>query len=218
MALPKIGNIKRKNKTTMLDRLLALVLIVVLLPVFLVLSLAILIMDGWPIGFCQPRWGKNKKEFGMWKFRSMVVGAEIQKSKVIGKNEVDGPVFKIYDDPRFTKIGKFLSHTGLDELPQLLNILVGDMALVGPRPLPVDESKKIPRIYESRYRVLPGVISPWVVGGYHKVSFNKWMESDVQYVKNKNLFLDIQLCWMTVGVVWKMFKNELLKIKKSSFS
>jgi lipopolysaccharide/colanic/teichoic acid biosynthesis glycosyltransferase len=148
----------------------------------------------------------------------MVMGAESQKLKVKRQNEVDGPVFKIYDDPRFTKVGKILSHTGLDELPQLVNILKGDMALVGPRPLPVEESKKIPRIYESRYRVLPGIISPWVVGGYHKVSFNKWMESDVQYVKNKNIFLDIKLCLMTVGVVWKMFKNELLKSKKSNFS
>lgn len=189
---------------------MALVLIVLLLPVFMVLSLLIVLTDGWPFWFRQERLGINKKKFWMWKFRTMVPEAEKIKSGLAKVNEAEGPVFKIRNDPRFTRVGKYLSHTGVDELPQLINIALGEMSFVGPRPLPVNEAEKIPQLYVARFKINPGIISPWVVGGYHRVGFNRWMESDVWYVKNKSLWLDAKLCVLTIGVVLKMLKNETL--------
>jgi len=140
--------------------------------------------------FKQKRLGKDKKVFVMYKFRTMVENAEDLKPKVYSLNEADGPVFKIRNDPRYTKIGKFLSHTGLDELPQIINVLKGDMALVGPRPLPVDEAKKIPKKYERRFSVLPGMTSLWILKGAHKLSFDEWMSLDLNYIKKKSLWYD----------------------------
>lgn len=206
-----------KAKKAMFDRLIALVLIVLLLPVFIVLSLLILIFDGWPVFYLQKREGENRRVFKMWKFRSMVVGAEKKQQELRKWNETDGPVFKIHNDPRLTRLGSVLRHVGVDELPQIINIICGEMAFVGPRPLPVDEGEKMPKIYWSRYKVKPGIISPWVVGGYHEVGFNRWMESDVWYVKNKSFWLDIKLCFLTIRVVLRMLINEvsvLLKFAK----
>ncbi len=122
----------------------------------------------------------------------MYQGAERDRKKYLELNEADGPVFKIKNDPRFTKLGKALSKSGIDELPQIVNILKGEMAFVGPRPLPLEEEGKIPEEYRLvRRQVLPGIVSPWVFIGYHSVPFKKWMESDLEYVKNKSLFLDL---------------------------
>lgn len=209
MPLPNIGSIRRKVKKKMLERLLALVLIVLLLPVFLVLSLLVLIIDGWPVFYLQKREGRDRIVFKMWKFRSMEVGAEKRQREMRRWNETDGPVFKIHNDPRLTRLGSVLRHVGVDELPQIINIVRGEMAFVGPRPLPVDEGEKMPKIYWSRYKVKPGIISPWVVGGYHEVGFNRWMESDVWYVRNKSLWLDLKLCFFTIRVVLRMIKNEI---------
>lgn len=119
--------------------------------------------------------------------------AEKEKQKILKLNEADYPAFKIKNDPRFTgKFGKFLSHTGLDELPQLSNILKGEMAFVGPRPLPVEEEKQIKKKYRRiRQQVLPGIISPWIFSGYHTIPFRKWMDLDLQYIKNKNFKTDV---------------------------
>lgn len=143
--------------------------------------------------FKQKRLRKDKKVFEMYKFRTMVEGAEKLKKKYAHLNEVNGPVFKIRNDPRYTKIGKFLSHTGLDELPQLINVFKGEMALVGPRPLPVDEAKRVPKKYERRFSVLPGMTSSWIIKGAHKLTFKEWMDLDLEYVKNKSFFYDLSL-------------------------
>jgi lipopolysaccharide/colanic/teichoic acid biosynthesis glycosyltransferase len=209
MPLPKTGKIRINARKIMLERLLALILIVILLPVFLLLSLLIVIIDGWPFWYLQKREGINRKEFGMWKFRSMVINAEKQQDSLRSRNETDGPAFKIHNDPRLTKLGSILRHTGVDELPQLVNIFLGEMSFVGPRPLPLDEGKKVPKLYWTRYKVKPGIISPWVVGGYHEVGFNRWMESDVWYVKNKGLWLDLKLMFYTVRVVLLMVRGEV---------
>ena len=140
--------------------------------------------------FKQKRAGKDNKPFWIYKIRTMVVDAEKQKQNILNLNEVDGPVFKIYDDPRYTKIGRFLSHTGLDELPQLINIIKGEMDFVGPRPLPIDEAKLIPQKYQKRTNILPGITSPWVLQGAHKLKFKEWMESDLVYMKNKSICYD----------------------------
>jgi lipopolysaccharide/colanic/teichoic acid biosynthesis glycosyltransferase len=119
----------------------------------------------------------------------MQKNAEKRKKSLLFLNEADGPVFKIQDDPRYTKIGKILSRLGVDELPQLVNIIKADMAFVGPRPLPFEESLRIPQKYQTRFSVLPGITSLWVVKGGHALSFKKWMELDSYYVKNKTLWL-----------------------------
>ncbi len=161
------------------------------------------------IFFKQKRLGKDKKSFTMYKFRTMVDNAEDLKSKIYHLNEADGPVFKIRNDPRYTKVGKFLSHTGLDELPQLINVIKGEMALVGPRPLPVDEAKKIPKKYERRFSVLPGMTSPWIIKGAHRLTFKKWMELDLEYVKNKSIKYDLVVLEKTALTIFKLLINEI---------
>ncbi len=139
----------------------------------------------------------------------MVVNAERLKPKLMRYNEAHGPVFKIHQDPRFTKIGKFLSHTGLDELPQLFNVLRGDMALIGPRPLPPEEAIKLKKWQQKRHTIKPGIVSPWVFEGYHSSSFDDWMESDIQYSKNKNLFTDLILTVRAISMFIKLIGKEL---------
>ena len=134
----------------------------------------------------------------IYKIRTMVRNAEKLKEKYKNQNEADLPAFKIYDDPRYTTVGKIISHSALDELPQLFNIVKGEMSFVGPRPLPVDEAQKIPREYAIRFSVLPGMTSPWIVNGADHKSFKKWMEWDIGYIKNKSFSYDIKVFSLTV--------------------
>jgi len=190
---------------------MALVLIIVLLPVFVFLSLVLLVGEGWPIFFIQKRIGKNGIIFWLIKFRTMKVGAEKEQDKWKYLNEADGPVFKIHNDPRHTGMGRFLFHTGLDELPQLLNILKGEMVIVGPRPLPVNEEAKIDKKYQLiRREVYPGLVSPWIVNGYHKMKFDNWMKSDIEYIRKKNLFYDGYLLLKSVFLVIRLICREVM--------
>jgi len=184
-----------------IDKLLAFILLILFLPLFFILFLAVKIESRGHFIFKQPRLGKNKKKFIMYKIRTMRMNAEQIKRLYFGLNEADGPVFKINNDPRYTKIGRFLSHTGLDELPQLINIIKGEMAFVGPRPLPIDEALQIPKQYEMRFSILPGITSPWVIGGSHSLSFKQWMEMDVNYVQNRSLGLDLKIALQTAGLI-----------------
>lgn len=196
----------------MLDRLTALVLIVILLPVFIFLSLFLLLGEGWPIFFKQKRTGKDGRIFEIIKFRTMRVGAEKEQKKLASFNEADGPVFKIHNDPRHTRVGRFLFHTGLDELPQLVNVLKGEMAIVGPRPLPVAEEIKIEKKYQSvRRRVKPGIVSPWIVNGYHSMKFENWMKSDVEYVGKKSVIYDGYLFGKSVVLAVHLIWREIRK-------
>ena len=169
---------------------LALILLIITSPLLLLLFLIIKLSGTGPFIFRQKRAGKNNKPFWIYKIRTMVINAETLKSKIENLNEVDKPVFKIYNDPRYTKIGRFLSHTGLDELPQLINIIKGEMDFVGPRPLPVEEARLIPQKYQGRLAVLPGITSPWILQGAHKLSFREWMESDLAYIEKKSIWYD----------------------------
>jgi lipopolysaccharide/colanic/teichoic acid biosynthesis glycosyltransferase len=165
--------------------------------------------------FKQKRAGKNNKPFWIYKIRTMVINAENLRSKIENLNEVDGPVFKIHNDPRYTKIGRFLSHTGLDELPQLINIIKGEMDFVGPRPLPIAEARLIPQKYQKRLDILPGITSPWILLGAHKLSFREWMESDLDYVQNKSIWYDsIQLA-RTVLLISNFIYKKLLNKDES---
>jgi lipopolysaccharide/colanic/teichoic acid biosynthesis glycosyltransferase len=139
----------------------------------------------------------------------MVKDAESLKEKIKHLNQANGPVFKVYDDPRFTKIGQFLAKIGIDELPQLINIVKGEMSFVGPRPLPLDEAKKIPKKYEKRFSVLPGIFSSWVAYGAFHDNFKKWMELDLKDVENKSFWYDLKIVVRSVSFVLKL----VLKLK-----
>lgn len=170
----------------------------------MVIAILVMVLTGRPIFFVQKRVGYKGRVFKMFKFRTMVVGAEEMQKKLLKKNEADGLVFKIRDDPRFTKIGKILSHSGLDELPQLLNVVMGDMEMVGPRPLPVNEAIQIPIKYRKiRESIRPGIISPWIFNGYHSLGFEEWMKMDRDYVINKKWWSD---GWLIVQGVWLLLR------------
>ena len=144
----------------------------------------------------------------------MIETAPKLKRKYLHLNEVDGPVFKIYDDPRYTKFGRFLSHIGLDELPQLVNIIKGEMAFIGPRPLPIEEAEKLPKKYQKRHQVLPGITSPWVVFGSHHLSFNQWMKLDLEYLKKKSFWYDFGIGIKTGKLIVRQIVAESCFLKK----
>lgn len=180
---------------------LSLLILIILTPFILLFFLLVRLTSQGPFIFKQKRAGKNKKPFTLYKIRTMVENADNLKSNIYHLNEAEGPVFKIRNDPRYTKIGKFLSHTGLDEAPQLINIIKGEMDFVGPRPLPVDEADKVPKKYERRFSVLPGITSPWIVGGAHALSFNQWMQLDSEYVDKKSVIYDISIFIKTLKII-----------------
>jgi lipopolysaccharide/colanic/teichoic acid biosynthesis glycosyltransferase len=157
-----------------------------------------------PVIFAQERFGFNKRRFRMFKFRTMITDAEALQSTLEDRNEAAGPVFKIKDDPRVTRIGKFLRKTSLDELPQLWNVLRGDMSLVGPRPLPL---RDVHRFSESwlmrRFSVRPGVTGLWQVSGRSDLTFSRWVALDLQYIDRWSLGLDLKILAMTVPAVLK---------------
>jgi lipopolysaccharide/colanic/teichoic acid biosynthesis glycosyltransferase len=190
-------------------RLTALVLLLLTAPILFILYLLIKLDDGGPFVFTQKRTGLNKKPFTLYKIRSMTVNSENKQYLYQHLNEADGPVFKIYNDPRLTRIGSFLFHTGLDELLQLINILKGEMSFIGPRPLPIAEAKKIPKKYEKRFSVLPGITSVWVINGSHKLSFKEWMELDLYYVENKSLTMDGRITLSTALLIIKYIVKSL---------
>ncbi len=199
-----------KSATT---RLIAFLMLIFFLPFFLFFYLLMKITSKGSFIFKQKRLGKNKKEFIMYKIRTMINEAEQKKEDYRYLNEVDGPVFKIRNDPRYTRMGKFLSHTGLDELPQLVNIIKGEMTYVGPRPLPVAEGVEISNQYQGRFSVLPGMTSPWIVSGAHKLSFDQWMKLDLEYVKNQSFLYDTKIFFKTAFLVFRLivskFKGDL---------
>lgn len=136
----------------------------------------------------------------------MIVGAARMQKKYQKLNEAHKPLFKIRDDPRFIRTGKFLSRAGLDELPQLINVLKGEMSLVGPRPLPVDEEKRIKvKFRETRKSVLPGITSPWVIDGAHSLSHKDWVKNDTEYIKTISFEGDVEILMRTTRmVVWQI--------------
>jgi lipopolysaccharide/colanic/teichoic acid biosynthesis glycosyltransferase len=202
------------NIWLLIQRVLALFLFILLLPFFGVLGIVLKIQNGGPLIFKQKRMGKDGKSFVMHKIRTMVVGADKLKKKYLHLNEVDGPVFKIHKDPRLTKIGKILVHTAVDEFPQLINVIKGEMAIVGPRPLPWDEAKKVPKRYQKRFSVLPGITSSWIVKGSHSLTFKEWMELDLDYVNNHTVFQDLSIIIVTAMLMLKWAIRWLINSRK----
>ncbi len=189
--------------TSVVHRLLALFILILSIPLWPILYILVKLDSPGPFIFKQKRTGKDFKVFTIFKIRTMVKNAENLKTKYRHLNEEQEPVFKIKNDPRYTKIGKFLSLVALDELPQLINVIRGEMSMVGPRPLPIDEARKIPKIYRARFSVLPGMTSSWIVKGGHDLKFDQWMKLDCNYVKEKSLFLDFYILFLTFQTVAK---------------
>ena len=181
------------------------------LPIFGIVALIVAVVEGFPIFYLQKRVGKNGIPFTMYKFRTMTVGADWQQKKYARMNEADGPVFKIRSDPRFTRTGRFLSHTGLDELPQLFNVMHGEMALFGPRPLPTTEASTLTKRQRERHRIKPGIISPWIFEGYHSRPFDEWMKSDIAYANEKSAWGDLVLFGKAVVFVGKLLIREIYR-------
>ncbi|MCM0647419.1 sugar transferase [Clostridium swellfunianum] len=176
--------------------------LIVLSPVMAITAIAIKFESRGPIIFSQKRVGLNGKTFQMYKFRSMVTNAEELLSKLKDKNEMSGPMFKIKDDPRITKVGRFIRKTSIDELPQLFNVLKGDMSLVGPRPSLPTEVAKFSSYHKLRLLAKPGLTCYWQVMGRSSIGFNEWMELDIRYVKERSIWLDIKLIFKTFSVLF----------------
>lgn len=185
-----------------IDVLGSMIGIILLSPIFFVVAVLIKIDSKGAIIFSQTRVGKNGKEFKMYKFRSMVVNAEELKKKLLAQNEMSGPMFKIKDDPRITKIGKFIRKTSIDELPQLINVLKGEMSLVGPRPSLPKEVEKFEPWMKKRLEVKPGLTCYWQVSGRNNIDFNDWMKLDIKYVEERNIYIDIKLIFKTFFVLF----------------
>lgn len=179
----------------------ALAVCLVLLPLLVGITVVIRVTSRGPAIFRQRRAGFHGRQFDMYKFRTMVQGAEDMRADVAHLNEMEGPVFKIVDDPRLTAVGRFLRRTSLDELPQLVNVVKGEMSLVGPRPLPVYEASRIKGAQRRRLAMRPGMTGLWQVSGRNSVDFEAWMQLDLAYVDHWSPGLDLRILLRTIPVV-----------------
>jgi exopolysaccharide biosynthesis polyprenyl glycosylphosphotransferase len=184
-----------------MDLTVSFLMIILLSPLLLGVALVIKFTSPGPVLFIQPRVGMNKRSFKLFKFRSMYVNAEQRLKELAHLNEMDGPVFKIKNDPRITPIGRFIRKTSIDELPQLFNVLTGHMSLVGPRPPLLDEVNRYEWLFRKRLSIKPGITCLWQISGRNEVTFKQWMEMDKYYVENWSLWLDIEILLKTIPAV-----------------
>lgn len=185
------------------DFLSALFLCILLMPFLIILAIVIKLDSPGPIFYFSKRYGQRGRIFNMLKFRSMVQDADKAQEKYKAMNEVDGPIFKIKNDPRITSVGRFLRKYSIDELPQLFNVLFGDMSLVGPRPFPVDQVQKEDLRQLTRLRVRPGITGLWQIKGRSDVSFAQLLKLDLWYINNWSFWLDVSILLQTLPVVIK---------------
>jgi exopolysaccharide biosynthesis polyprenyl glycosylphosphotransferase len=187
-----------------LDVAVSSLILLACMPVFAVVALMIKLNSPGPVFFVQDRVGLNKRRFRLYKFRTMIMDAEQKMGDLEELNEVSGPVFKIKDDPRIPPVGRFLRKTSIDELPQLWNVLKGDMSLVGPRPLPVRDYEGFDQDWHRRrFSVRPGITCLWQVSGRSNIPFEQWMELDMQYIDQWSLGLDLMILIRTVPAVFR---------------
>jgi len=185
------------------DVLLSVLALVVLFPFLLLIGIIIVLDDphGGPM-FTQIRCGLEGREFRLYKFRTMCIDAEQRQEELRPYNEMTGPVFKIRDDPRITRFGRLLRRTGLDELPQLINIIKGDMSIVGPRPLPVREAAQCTPYQMKRHSIKPGLTCFWQIQpDRNSQDFDSWVEMDLRYIRERSWLLDWKLIFLTIGAV-----------------
>ena len=179
----------------------AFVALVVLSPQMALIALAIRLTSPGPVLFTQMRGGRGGVPFKVYKFRTMVVDAESRKQDILHLNERNGPAFKMKNDPRVTTIGRFLRMTSMDELPQFYNVLIGDMSIVGPRPLPVEECRAADQWHRRRLEVKPGLTCIWQVNGRDRSCFDHWVRQDIEYIEKHSLWLDLKLILQTIPAV-----------------
>lgn len=183
------------------DVVLSALALIVLSPLFLITAIAIKLDSEGPVFYSQLRVGKGGKTFKMYKFRSMCVDAEKQLDKLKDLNEKDGPVFKIANDPRVTKVGRIIRKRSIDELPQLINIIKGDMSIVGPRPPLPNEVEQYTTYQMQRLSVKPGLTCYWQISGRSDISFDEWVELDCKYIRESSVWTDIKIILKTVPAV-----------------
>jgi lipopolysaccharide/colanic/teichoic acid biosynthesis glycosyltransferase len=181
-----------------IDVLGAGVALVLLFPAFAVIAVVVKATSPGPVIFGQRRSGRGGVPFVMYKFRTMVADAEARKAELMARNEQDGPAFKVRDDPRLTRVGRFLRRTSVDELPQLVNVVLGQMSLVGPRPLPCNETRACETWHRQRLAVTPGLTCIWQVKGRSRVTFAEWVRMDVQYIRSRSVWQDLKLLASTI--------------------
>ena len=196
----ELGGMKRLVKGA-LDRLAAGLALIVLSPAFAVIAVAIRVNDNGPVFFRQKRVGKDGRTFWLWKFRTMVVDAEERRVHLATLNEAAGVLFKMRRDPRVTKVGGWLRRWSLDELPQLINVVVGDMSLVGPRPALPQETARYGDDMQRRLKVQPGITGLWQVSGRSDLPWEEAVRLDIRYVENWSVALDLQILWKTAAAV-----------------
>jgi len=184
-----------------LDRVVAATVLILLAPLFLLIAIAIKLGSAGPVFFRQERVGLHGRRFTILKFRSMIEGAELQQPALLAFNEMSGPVFKMADDPRVTPIGRWLRKLSLDELPQLINVMRGEMSFVGPRPPLPHEVERYQRWQRRRLSMPPGLTGLWQVSGRNRMDFETWMRLDLAYIDNWSLGLDLKILAKTVPVV-----------------
>jgi len=185
------------------DLAVSSVILFLLLPFFFIMAVLIKLSSPGPVLYVSKRCGKNGRVFNFYKFRSMFNEAHALKEKIRHKSEVSGPVFKIKKDPRVTRIGRFMRRYSIDELPQFINVLKGDMSLVGPRPPTPDEVEKYEYWQMQRLNITPGITCLWQVRGRSELSFYKWVKLDLWYINNWSFGLDLMILWKTIPAVIK---------------
>jgi exopolysaccharide biosynthesis polyprenyl glycosylphosphotransferase len=185
----------------LLDVAVSLALLVALSPLFLLVAVLVKCTSRGPVLFRQERAGRGRRHFTVLKFRSMREDAHEERPHLEQHNVMDGPVFKMHGDPRITAVGRFLRRTSLDELPQLVNVLRGEMSLVGPRPLPVDEADRLAPAYQRRHDVRPGLTGLWQVCGRNDLPYERMMALDLAYVAHRSFLLDLRILAATVPAV-----------------
>ncbi len=184
------------------DVIAASIALVVLSPIFLLTAIAILLEDGGPVFFTQQRAGKDMQSFKIYKFRSMYKNAEAQFERMQAQNEQTGHAFKIKNDPRITHVGHFIRRYSIDELPQLFNIIKGDMSVVGPRPILTSQMEECNAYEKQRLIVKPGLTCYWQVCGRAKIKWDRWVELDLQYIQDMSIKKDLELIFRTFPAIF----------------
>lgn len=197
------GNPVYRASSRVLDLGLSSLGLALFSPLFLYLAIKIKLEDGGPIFYSQTRLGQGGRTFKIWKFRSMIEGADQLKQELIDKNEIAGAMFKIKDDPRVTKIGKMMRRRSLDELPQLVNVLRGEMALIGPRPPLPEEARQYSAYDWQRLLVKPGCSGLWQVECRNDGDFDQMVQLDIKYINQRSLWLDLRLMVKTIGLIFR---------------
>ncbi len=192
-----------KAAKRLFDIMAASAALIVLSPVFLVTALAILLEDGRPVFFVQPRAGKDMQPFRMYKFRSMFKNADQLFAALQEQNEQSGNAFKIKDDPRITKVGKFIRKYSVDELPQLINVLKGEMSIVGPRPILTFQMEACNKYQKQRLIVKPGLTCYWQISGRADIKWEEWVEMDLKYIKEMSMGTDLMMIVKTIPAVFR---------------